>query len=137
MGIFKSSRIPIFKKASSPMISGLVQNLLRDPSISYITQATSPFGKLSSSSCASYLPPGGVQTVSLRPVKSASKDLSAYIAEDAPSYQLDYGSVGANVIWISHSCKIYATMFASKLIPLQLCIQNNTNSEFEGQLLAA
>lgn len=137
MGIFNTSLIPVFQEASGPVISGLVQTILRDPSISYVTQSVSPSCKASNASCSSYLLPGGVQTVSPWPVNSTSPKLTAYVVEGGPSYLLEFGSVSADVSWNSDACKIYASVFASKTIPLQLCIQNGTDSETDEQIYAA
>ncbi|RAO68327.1 uncharacterized protein BHQ10_004339 [Talaromyces amestolkiae] len=136
MGVFNTSLIRVFQEASGPVISALVQNILRDPSISYVTQSVSSSCKASDASCSSYLLPGGVQTVSPWPVNSTAPELSAYVVEGGPSYLLEFGSLSADVSWNSDACKIYASTFASKTIPLQLCIQNATSSEMNEQIYA-
>lgn len=136
LGVFNTSLIPICQEASGPKISGLVQNMLSDPSISYVTQPVSTSCRLSDPPCSSYLLPGGVQTVSPWPVNTTTPSLSTYVVAGSPSYQLDYGSLSADVSWSSDACKIYASEFASETIPLQLCIQDSTTFGTDGQLLA-
>lgn len=128
IGVFNTSLIPEFQEGSGPLISGLVQSVLSDPSISLATRPVSPSCRLSNSPCSSFLLPGGAVSVSPWPFNIAKASESAYIIQGGPSYQLDYGALAPDISWASQACYIYG----SNSTALQMCIQSGIG----GQLLA-
>lgn len=132
MGIFDHRLVDIFKQGSGPYISGLIQNLLRDPAISLETKPISTSCNNSNLSCTSFLLPGGVQSVSPWPFNITAADESNYIVQNGPAYQIDFSDISGHITWNQHSCHVYG----SDTNAFQLCIQNATDSAEGDQLIS-
>ncbi|KAM7208188.1 hypothetical protein V8F20_001468 [Naviculisporaceae sp. PSN 640] len=88
LGVFDPSTI--MPMTQGPAYAKYAYGALTDPQISFETdQAVTPECQ-SNSSCTSYLLTGGIQIINPLPQRKVDDDrLTAYIAKDVPSYQLE------------------------------------------------
>ena len=99
--------------------SSLYQYLLRDSTSSIPAPPISPYCTQAGDSCVSYLIPGGLATVYPWPfARDEHYDISAFITESAPAYQIDFWKGPPNLDFNPSSCNLYG-MYGEVL---QLCI---------------
>ncbi|KAK4214220.1 hypothetical protein QBC37DRAFT_251120, partial [Rhypophila decipiens] len=107
IGVFDPSTI--MPTVQGPMIAQYVYRNLNDPRLSFQTdQAVTP-GCQSNTSCTSYLLTGGIQTITPFPQQRASDPrLTAYIAKDVPSYQLETWDLSNTTAeFLFRDCEVY------------------------------
>jgi hypothetical protein len=123
MGLFNASLLHQFDTIQGPYIAGLVQYLLRDPSIVYPATPVSQNCQWNNQSCVSYLLPGGIATVSPWPFNTSLPNALDYIVRSAPAYQIDFGRPMITPAWPSPACHEYG----SADFAIQLCLENGSN----------
>ena len=102
-------------------LSGLVRNMHQDTTVTFVQPPVSAECS-NSSSCISYLIPGGLKTVSPWPYRrNNDSSLSVYAMRNTPAYQIDFWNAPYGNGWAASDCRIYGTSSAA----FQLCMDAN------------